>query len=260
MEFAEQERRPEQVVTPEYQSVSPEGSRENSTPPGNGVNYSKVPKALQNTPVFGELPAPTQEKAQGQSTTDVPVAKGGNDSAPLGRTVAHPVLIAGGLGSALPAPSPNPLQGAAEAFGKGAAVVGRGAAALGGLSRLGVAGVGAAILLGGPLSKPVGKEEAEWLRRNAARQQVLKSKTSRESDNHVTKQIRAEAGRTGDPCKIWETEMAALEIALKSTRNPQEIKELNKAKREMQKAGKQLGCDNKQKRKNEKGGDYGNIK
>jgi hypothetical protein len=89
---------------------------------------------------------------------------------------------------------------------------------------------------------------------------VMKSKTSREGDNHVTKRIRAEAGRNGDPCKIWEAEMEALEIAVKSTRNPKEIKELNKAKREMQKAGKQLGCDNKQKRKNEKGGDYGNIK
>ncbi len=174
MEFAEQERRPEQVVTSEYRSVSPEGADEAIDESSNGVNYSKVPKALQNTPVFGELPALSQEKAQGRSNEDAPVAKAGknSDSAPLGGTVAPPVLIAGGLGGALPAPAPNPWQGAAETFGKGAAAVGRGAAALG---RFGVVGGLSTAIWGGPLAQPAGKGEMEWLRRNAARQQVLQS-------------------------------------------------------------------------------------
>ncbi len=75
MDFAEQKRRPKQTVTPEYQSVSPEGSKAEPTLKEltNGVNYSKIPKALQNTPVFGERPAPPQKKAQGQSNSAVPV-------------------------------------------------------------------------------------------------------------------------------------------------------------------------------------------
>jgi A nuclease family of the HNH/ENDO VII superfamily with conserved AHH len=75
MDFAEQKRRPKQIVTPEYQSVSPEGSKAEPTLKEltNGVDHSKIPKALQNTPVFGELPAPPQGKAQGQSNSAVPV-------------------------------------------------------------------------------------------------------------------------------------------------------------------------------------------
>jgi hypothetical protein len=119
MEFAEQERRPEQVVTPEYQSVSPESSEPTLKELTNGADYSKMPKAFQKSHFF-ELPsAPAQEKAQGQSNADAPVAKTGenSDSELLGGTVAPPILLAGGLGGALPAPK-NPLQSAGKSFRK----------------------------------------------------------------------------------------------------------------------------------------------
>jgi hypothetical protein len=176
MDFAEQERRPEQIVIPEYQSFPAEGSEEDSMFSGNGVDYSKVPKALQGSPIFGNLSAPPQESVQRQSNLETSVAKAGenSDSAPLGGTIAPPILIAGGLGSALPAPGPNPLQGAAEAFGKGAAAVGRGAAGLG-LGELAIPLAGAIPLVLGPLAQPANNEEIDWMRRNAARQQVLQS-------------------------------------------------------------------------------------
>lgn len=86
------------------------------------------------------------------------------------------------------------------------------------------------------------------------------SNTSREGYNHVAKRILTEAGRSGDPCKIWEAEKEILDSAIKSTRNKEELKRLNKEKQDLKKAGKQLGCMNTQKRNNEQGGDYGNIK
>jgi hypothetical protein len=86
------------------------------------------------------------------------------------------------------------------------------------------------------------------------------SNTSREGYNHVAKRILTEAGRSGDPCKIWEAEKEILDSAIKSTRNKDELKRLNKEKQDLKKAGKQLGCTNTQKRNNEQGGDYGNIK
>jgi hypothetical protein len=86
------------------------------------------------------------------------------------------------------------------------------------------------------------------------------SNTSREGDNHVAKRIRAEAGRSGDPCKIWEAEMETMKELLKSTRNKAEIKQFNKELKDIKQAGKQLGCANTQKRDNEKRGDYGSIK
>jgi hypothetical protein len=82
------------------------------------------------------------------------------------------------------------------------------------------------------------------------------SNTSREGDNHVAKRIRAEAGRSGDPCKIWKDEMETMKELKRSTRNNTEIKQINKAIQELIKAGKQLGCRNDQKREGEKGGDY----
>jgi hypothetical protein len=189
MDFAEQERRPEQIVVPEYQSFPTEGSEADSMFSGNGVDYSKVPKALQGSPLFGSLAAPPQEKEQGQSNADAPVAKSSerSDSAPSGRAVAPPILMAGGLGGALPAPTPNPLQGAAKAFGRGAAAFGRGAAALG---RLGVVGGLGAAIWGGPLARPAGgAKEVEWERRNAERmrqQQVLHSTSDGKAEDDAS--------------------------------------------------------------------------
>jgi Holliday junction resolvase RusA-like endonuclease len=56
MDFAEQDRKPKQTVAPTYQSVSPKVLEENSMPLGNGVNYSKVPKAIRDSVNFGDLP------------------------------------------------------------------------------------------------------------------------------------------------------------------------------------------------------------
>jgi hypothetical protein len=86
------------------------------------------------------------------------------------------------------------------------------------------------------------------------------SNTSREGYNHVAKRILVEAGRSGDPCEIWEAEMEVTKELLKSTRNKAEIKQLNKELKDLKQAGKQLGCTNTRKRDNEKRGDYGNIK
>jgi hypothetical protein len=216
MEFAEQERRPEQVVTPEYQSFSPEGSEESRFPPGSGVNYSKVPKAFQKSHFFGMPSVPSQEKAQGQPNTSAPVAKasGNSDSASLGGAGAPPILIAGGLGGALPAPRPNPLQRAVETFGKGAAAVGRGAAGLG-LGELAIPLAGAAALIGGPLAQPVNNEETDWMRKNAARQQVLRSQHGRgnKGDSGIQREAR-ELIQNGEA----ENTKQALEILMRRAR------------------------------------------
>jgi hypothetical protein len=73
----------------------------------------------------------------------------------------------------------------------------------------------------------------------------------------MTKDIKKEAGRTGDPCKIQGEWMKEAKKDLASTRNKDEIKRLKNYIRELYKSGKQLGCDNKSKRADEKRGDYG---
>jgi Bacterial EndoU nuclease len=75
MDFAEQKRRPEQLFTPKQKRVSAEGSEDTAKTLGNGVDYSKVPKALRNTPIFGVPIAPPQAKAQVQSHESVPDPK-----------------------------------------------------------------------------------------------------------------------------------------------------------------------------------------
>jgi hypothetical protein len=60
MDFAEQEQKPKQTVAPTHQSPSAEGSKESRLPPGNGVDYSKVSKAMQDVPKFGDVPKELQ--------------------------------------------------------------------------------------------------------------------------------------------------------------------------------------------------------
>jgi Peptidase C39 family len=105
MDFAEQERKPKQTVAPTYYSVSPEGSKAEPTLKEltNGVDHSKIPKALQNTPVFGELPAPPQKRAQRQSNSAVPVQASQPASQP---TQPKPMQLASAtVTSTSPAPS-----------------------------------------------------------------------------------------------------------------------------------------------------------
>jgi hypothetical protein len=67
MDFAEQERKPKQTVAPTHQSSSADGSTETPLPPGNGVNYSKVSKALQAVPKFGDVPKELQRNVSTSS-------------------------------------------------------------------------------------------------------------------------------------------------------------------------------------------------
>jgi hypothetical protein len=72
MDFAEQERRPEQIVGSEEQTVPLGGSNEISMPPVHVGDYYKLPKALQRSHFFEDQPAPSQEKTQGKSNAVVP--------------------------------------------------------------------------------------------------------------------------------------------------------------------------------------------
>jgi hypothetical protein len=72
MDFAEQERRPEQIVGSEEQTVPLGGSNETSMPPVHVGDYYKLPKALQRSHFFEDQPAPSQEKTEGKSNAVVP--------------------------------------------------------------------------------------------------------------------------------------------------------------------------------------------
>jgi hypothetical protein len=72
MDFAEQERRPEQIVGSEVQTVPLGGSDETSMPPVHVGDYYKLPKALQRSHFFEDQPTPSQEKTQGKSNAVVP--------------------------------------------------------------------------------------------------------------------------------------------------------------------------------------------
>jgi hypothetical protein len=67
MDFAEQQRRPEQIVGPQDQPVPLGGSDETSRLPFNMVDYSSMPKAFKKSHLLAAQPAPLQEKVQGSS-------------------------------------------------------------------------------------------------------------------------------------------------------------------------------------------------
>jgi hypothetical protein len=185
MEFAEQERRPKQVVTPEYQSASPEGSKAEPTLKEltNGVDHSKIPKALQNTPVFGELPATPQQSTPASEGSVYPegaeapmlLARGGGTQTPVKApaTVPKPQL------PKIPQPPGKPpgfldnvVKGAKKfaPFAKGAGkTLIRGGGALGGL------------ILEGIFAEPgAGEKELEWERKNRERQRQTPRASSSE--------------------------------------------------------------------------------
>jgi Glycosyl hydrolase-like 10 len=72
MDFAEQQRRPEQIVGPQDQPVPLGGSDETSRLPFNMVDYSSMPKAFKKSHLLAAQPALSQEKGQGQSNAVVP--------------------------------------------------------------------------------------------------------------------------------------------------------------------------------------------
>jgi Bacterial toxin 34 len=67
MDFAEQEQKPKQTIAPTHKSFSPEGSEEDLTALGNGVDYSKIPAAFKKPSLFGSLSSLPEAKAQAQS-------------------------------------------------------------------------------------------------------------------------------------------------------------------------------------------------
>jgi hypothetical protein len=224
MEFADHEQRPEQIDIQTDQGFSPKVSEENSAPLKNEVDYSKIPAGFKKGYNLWDLPTSPPERAKEQPDT------------------AAPILIAGGLGGALPAPAPNPWQGAAEALVKGSAAVGRGAAGAG-LGGLLVPLAGAAALIGGPLSRPAGgPEEEAWLRRKNERmrqQQVLQSSQRGRQGDAGDTGIRGEAQDLVDQGKAKNLEDALGQLMKEAklpngkadTKRQQRIKREQKARK-----------------------------
>jgi hypothetical protein len=72
MDFAEQGHKPKQTVTPQYLNIAPKKSELTPEELTNGVDHSKIPKAFQNTPVFGGPSALTYLETQRQLNAAVP--------------------------------------------------------------------------------------------------------------------------------------------------------------------------------------------
>jgi A nuclease of the HNH/ENDO VII superfamily with conserved LHH len=81
-DFADQTHKPTQTFTPQPQSISPKEPEPTPKELTNGVNYDKMPKALQNSPIFG-LGGPTAlERAEAQRQLNAALPKRAQPSEP----------------------------------------------------------------------------------------------------------------------------------------------------------------------------------